>query len=120
MIIDNSSPSLIFLPGWGFPSSMWKNIVALINHHQSHVSTCVELSDALSAESFPPKAVLIGWSLGGLIAMKHCLRYPGRYQKLILINSAPYFSKFTGRYKHLAENNFSHFKKNVFALGILS
>lgn len=112
MTIDKRASSLIFLPGWGFPASMWRNMSSLRKKdYPSYRLTFVELSEALSAESFPANAVLVGWSLGGLIAIKHCLRHPRRYQKLILINSAPYFSKFTVRYKNLAENNFSHFKK---------
>lgn len=48
---------------------------------------------------------LLGWSLGGLIALKLAMLYPQQFEKVILLNSSP---------KFIAENNWGGIKQNDF------
>ncbi len=81
---NNHPQTLIFLPGWSFSVSMWNHIGGLIdNNEKLYIIKYVELSEIFETKKFPMGSILIGWSLGGLMAIKHCLLYPNRYQKLI-------------------------------------
>lgn len=53
-------------------------------------------ADGLRAHLGHAKVAVIGWSLGGLIAMNYALRHPDRVSHLILIGATPYidFSEF--------------------------
>lgn len=76
-----------FLPGWSFLPTLWEPIELL------------------------QESILIGWSLGGLQAIKLCLLEPHRYDKLILINSTPYFEKFSATYKEMANHDLPAFQQ---------
>ena len=86
--------TLTFLPGWSFSKTLWEPIESLI------------LQPARDE-----KTTLIGWSLGGLQAIRLCLLEPHRYDRLILINSAPYFSQFSADYWKMANHDLSAFQK---------
>lgn len=86
--------TLTFLPGWSFSETLWKPIESLI----------------LQVDH-PEKSTLIGWSFGGLKAIELCLLEPHRYDELILINSAPYFSQFSAHYWEMANHDLPAFQK---------
>ncbi len=74
-----------FFSGWSFSNTLWTETT--------------------------PDNILIGWSLGGLLAIKKCLEKPHYYQKLILINSTPYFSNFSDQYWQMAQHDLISFQK---------
>jgi pimeloyl-[acyl-carrier protein] methyl ester esterase len=39
----------------------------------------------------PPGATVLGWSLGGMIAMQMAIRYPNAFDRLVLIATSPQF-----------------------------
>uniref|UniRef100_A0A1A9UKI9 AB hydrolase-1 domain-containing protein n=1 Tax=Glossina austeni TaxID=7395 RepID=A0A1A9UKI9_GLOAU len=39
----------------------------------------------------PNKSILVGWSLGGLIASQIAIQHPKKFYGLIIISSSPYF-----------------------------
>ena len=47
-------------------------------------------------QAIPSESILIGWSLGGLIATKLAVLYPARVSKLICVASTPKFIKDSG------------------------
>jgi pimeloyl-[acyl-carrier protein] methyl ester esterase len=101
---------LILLHGWGMNAAVWTGLPAdatpgLTRH-------CIDLpghgnrplgpgpeggpgalwawADAILAAA-PPRAVWLGWSLGGLVALAAALRAPERVDGLILMTATPRF-----------------------------
>ncbi|RKZ39856.1 MAG: pimeloyl-[acyl-carrier protein] methyl ester esterase [Candidatus Parabeggiatoa sp. nov. 3] len=95
---------LILLHGWGFNGEIWNTIAAelsqqwtvyqvdLPGHGRSPMSeyrlpTLVEQL----ATDLPQKAVWIGWSLGGLLALAMARWQPASVRALVLVASSPRF-----------------------------
>lgn len=96
-----SKKNLIFIPGLGFSSSIFHLLESrLASHKLSYIDLplthqCPQaniniLIDHLHARLSHP-AILIGWSLGGLLANQLCVRYPKHYSHCILVTHSPYF-----------------------------
>jgi pimeloyl-[acyl-carrier protein] methyl ester esterase len=99
-------PTIVLLHGWGLHSAVWNRVlpslsevyriirIDLPGHGLSDQS--VDLSDleiltaALRKHIHSPARIL-GWSLGGLIALAYALRYPSATQRLVLVASTPRF-----------------------------
>lgn len=96
---------LVLLHGWGMNSRIWQPILPVLAQH-ARVS-CIDLPghghshklplglletvvDQL-ADHIPQDAVLMGWSLGGLIAQGLAHALPDRVAGLVLIASTPKF-----------------------------
>lgn len=100
-------PDLVLLHGWGLNSAVWQELIPLLAPHYclhlvdlpgfglSH-DACLE-SDNLSLWSqtilphLPERFSLLGWSMGGLIALRMTLDHPSRVTRLILTGSSPCF-----------------------------
>ena len=61
----------------------------------------------------PEKVTIIGWSLGGQIAMKYYLKYPKSVNYLVCISSTPCFIKKPGWEFGVSINFFSKFKEEL-------
>lgn len=72
----------IDLPGHG--RSAW---------HPARADFESQLDAVLAA--LPPRSVLLGWSLGGELAMEVARRHPARVAALVLVSSTPRFSQST-------------------------
>lgn len=100
-------PDLVLLHGWGLNSAVWQEIVPqLAPNYALHLvdlpgfgfsqKTVVESAD-LSRWSetvlphLPAQFNLLGWSMGGLIALRMALDHPERILRLILTGSSPCF-----------------------------
>ncbi|HKO88928.1 MAG TPA: alpha/beta fold hydrolase [Burkholderiales bacterium] len=97
-------PDLFMLPGWGMHRGMWGDLpVRLAEVSRTHacelpgygdnqgvVPILDDLVDELSKRA-PPKLDVLGWSLGGMLAMLWALRYPAQVRRLVLIGSTPSF-----------------------------
>jgi pimeloyl-ACP methyl ester esterase len=90
--------NLVFLPGWGFKASVWETIGARFPSH--HVMYCdlPALNDrSLSSvideigNHLPDNAVIIGWSLGGMLGAMLCEQYIAKCRSLITVSSSPKF-----------------------------
>lgn len=102
----NTSPiPTIFVHGWGLHSGIWQTMLTEFAH-----SVAVDLSGfgdnrrvvepysiaALATdllEHVPGPINLVGWSLGGLVAMQAALQAPERVQRLVLVASSPCFQQ---------------------------
>ena len=99
-------PAVVLLHGWGMHAAVWDEIVPTLSEH--YRVTCVDLPghglsdlsvdltdlDALCATLHTlmhPPIVLVGWSLGGLIALAYTLKYPSAVERLLLIAATPCF-----------------------------
>ncbi len=102
--ISGRGPNLVLLHGWAIHSGVFRDIADLLSaryrvhridlpgHGRSGRSECMgdlqQLADAV-APHVPTDAVIIGWSLGGLVALKLAQRRTVR--GLVLISTTPRF-----------------------------
>jgi pimeloyl-[acyl-carrier protein] methyl ester esterase len=96
---------IVLLPGWGFDVSIWNSLVQCLAGKYRFISLNVfdlmekdiqsTSLDSISKQlnrKIPNNAILLGWSLGGLIATHFCAKYPNQYNSLITIACTPRFS----------------------------
>ena len=93
---------IVFLHGWGFNSAVWHKVADDLA--KTHRVTLVDLPGfgrsvnekchydidslvELLVEVIPENAILVGWSMGGLISQAITLKYPQKIKKLILLGS---------------------------------
>src|SRR4030095_10146598 len=102
---SGSGPLLIYLPGMeGTARLFYKQepslsksftVVALPSRHivpfnyEDHISDLLTVFEKEKAE----KATIVAESFGGTVALQFALRHQDRIQKLILINTFPYFRR---------------------------
>ena len=101
-----AGPDLVLLHGWGMNAAVWEGLVEAVTN--GRCVTRVELpghgasrlephQDSLTAwadaclDAAPERAVWLGWSLGGLVALEAALRAPQRVAGLILLTATPRF-----------------------------
>jgi pimeloyl-[acyl-carrier protein] methyl ester esterase len=98
-------PDLLLIHGWGLSASIWSGIQAELS--RAWRVTCVDLPghghsregpvftlDGTVAQllaAAPARAVWVGWSLGGLLALEAAARAPERIAGLCLVASNPRF-----------------------------
>ncbi|MGM9453906.1 alpha/beta fold hydrolase [Legionella bozemanae] len=93
---------LIFFHGWGFDSQIWLPLVSKLS--MDYQLILVDLpgfghSSIMDWDSFkellmaqlPHQFALIGWSMGGLYAMRLAVEEPGRVDYLVNVTSSPRF-----------------------------
>ena len=101
-----TGPDLVLLHGWGMNSDVWETLlpkltpyfrvtlVDLPGHGRSLNSpadySLPNLANII-AKNLPSKFIVMGWSLGGMIATQIALNFPKQISKLILVASAPQF-----------------------------
>src|SRR3989338_11400445 len=103
--IKFSQNPVVLLHGWGLNHQVWSQLVlALPKELDVHtpdlpgfgLSPCPVSYDidsvlAQLAEQIPDQSTVVGWSLGGLLAIALASRYPDKVKKLGLIASSPCF-----------------------------
>lgn len=100
---------LVFIHGWRAHSDLWINWiqahfvdyrVTLIDLPGHGNSAPIQLSDEHSliddwqnaiVEVLPERSILVGWSLGGLLAQQIAISHPEKVKALILMASSPCF-----------------------------
>ncbi|PCI21503.1 MAG: pimeloyl-[acyl-carrier protein] methyl ester esterase [Piscirickettsiaceae bacterium] len=100
-----SGQNLVLLHGWGMNSSIWDSLlpelqrnfnvicVDLPGHGQSKCDatwTMEQFVDVL-ADQLPKQCVILGWSLGGMLALRYAAKYPSRVSGLIMLASSAKF-----------------------------
>jgi pimeloyl-[acyl-carrier protein] methyl ester esterase len=100
-------PEMILVHGWGLHSIVWDDVMpGLLEHFQVTVVDLPGLGrspmpggdynlDYLAQhvlEVAPEKAVWVGWSLGGLVAMRVASQHPERVSALVSVSSSPQFT----------------------------
>lgn len=107
MTKSGAGPDLVLLHGWAMNSSVWDLIlpkleanfrvtcVDLPGHGQSDFNDGWSLDgvvDAL-ANVFPKECGVLGWSLGGMLALRLASKYPKQVARLILLASSAKFTQ---------------------------
>ena len=97
---------LVLLHGWGLNAEVWQNIISRLSpHYRLHL---VDLPGYGRSQHFgaltlaqmaaqirpllPPQAIVVGWSLGGLVATQLALTAPEKLAALITVASSPCFT----------------------------
>ena len=103
---QGTGPDLLLLHGWGLHGGIWDTLLPrltphftvscldLPGHGQSrHVPMPAQLAElaALVAGAAPKQAVWLGWSFGGLVALRAALDGPQPMRGLVLANATPRF-----------------------------
>lgn len=97
---------LVLLHGWGLNAEVWQNMIPRLSpHFRLHLVdlpgfgrsqgfgplSLAEMAQQLLPQ-LPDRAVLLGWSLGGLVASQLALTRPERVAALITVASSPCFT----------------------------
>ena len=99
---------IVMLHGWAMHTGVWRDFARLLA--AEHQVVCLDLPghglsanmtpytleavvDAIYAQLPEQVCVLVGWSLGGNIALRLAEKYPQRIKSLVLIASNPHFIK---------------------------
>jgi pimeloyl-[acyl-carrier protein] methyl ester esterase len=106
METQGQGPELLLLHGWGLHGGVWDTLmprltphlrvtrIDLPGHGRSRSAPMPHSLTELTLQTMaavPPGAVVLGWSLGGLVALEAALRMPQRMRGLILANTTPRF-----------------------------
>ena len=99
---------LVLLHGWGLNLRVWDEVrgplaaerdvlaLDLPGHGRSpfdaDAASLEAQTDAVLA-ALPPRCALLGWSLGGQIALEMAVRAPARVVKLVLVATTPRFTQ---------------------------
>ncbi|MCC6303010.1 MAG: pimeloyl-ACP methyl ester esterase BioH [Gammaproteobacteria bacterium] len=101
-----AGPACVLLHGWGLHGGVWEDVardlatdhrvtrVDLPGHGRSAPpvdGATLEDFAAAVAGALPPRCDLIGWSLGGMVALRLAADHPDRVGRLILVAATPQF-----------------------------
>jgi len=96
---------LVFLHGWGQSGRIWHEQRAyfssmyavstpcLPGHGSAPGAPAADWVDGLAAGLPESPAIVVGWSLGGILAMRLALAYPGHVAALVLVSATPCFCR---------------------------
>lgn len=109
-IQKNDSRDVVFLHGWGFSAGVWDDLAGRLGPRlRAHVPdlpgygaapacapcTLEAMADAM-ARAAPRRCHVVGWSLGGEVALAWARRAPHQLQRLALIGTTPCFTSRPG------------------------
>ncbi|RVU39901.1 pimeloyl-[acyl-carrier protein] methyl ester esterase [Rheinheimera riviphila] len=104
--VANDKPVLVLLHGWGLNHAVWQQLLPQLTGQFSVLTPDLpgfglavdypepyRLADvaAVVAEQIPHGSLVLGWSLGGLVATQIALDYPEKVRALALVASSPCF-----------------------------
>jgi pimeloyl-[acyl-carrier protein] methyl ester esterase len=110
---------LVLIHGWGMSGNVWESLADKLSanhrvtildlpgygrsaHYVLPQYTLKSLADEL-VSLVPPGATVLGWSLGGMIAMQMALSYPNAFDRLILVATSPQF-QFSDDWPHAVDS----------------
>jgi len=115
---------LVLIHGWGNDSRVWQEALPLLRQQLDVITldipgfsasvSCSGWQEAVEiiGANLPEKCILMGWSLGGMLATRLAHRYSAQVEKLITLATNPSFVCRTGWPTAMAEPVFSDFYTN--------
>ncbi|MCZ4059950.1 pimeloyl-ACP methyl ester esterase BioH [Pantoea sp. LMR881] len=99
---------LVLLHGWGLNAEVWQSIVPRLSTHfrlhlvdlpgygrsQGFAALTLEEMARHLTPLLPQRAIVLGWSLGGLVATQLALTVPEKLRALITVASSPCFTAY--------------------------
>ena len=87
---------LLFIHGWAFSSKVFEGLPGLKVDLPAHGASTENYRDLDSllwsiARRIPDQSHVVGWSLGGSLALLLALRFPRKVKNLLLIGTTPFF-----------------------------
>jgi pimeloyl-[acyl-carrier protein] methyl ester esterase len=119
---------LVLIHGWGMHSGIWEPIIEKFsNQYTLHLvdipgmgrSDSIDpydlnhLVEAIS-QKLPSSFDILGWSLGGLIALKMSLLHPQKIHRMVLVGGTPCFINQTDWSYGVDVRDFNNFANNLF------
>lgn len=88
--------SPVFIHGWAFSSKVFGRLEGIKIDLPAHGESREPYRDFNSlvnslALSLPGKHDLVGWSMGGTVALLLALKFPSKVNRLFLVGTSPYF-----------------------------
>jgi pimeloyl-[acyl-carrier protein] methyl ester esterase len=125
--IGTGDRNLVLLHGWGLNAEVWRCIVEPLSAHfrlhlvdlpgfgRSQGFGALTLDEMVAAllPQLPEKSLVLGWSLGGLVASQLALRYPQRVEGLITVASSPCFTAQDDRWPGIKPDTLAGFQQQL-------
>lgn len=100
-----SEQQLLLIHGWGFGAAVWAPLVEMVGadvkvvtpslpgYDGRSVAPAADMENVIAvlSQGLTSPAVVVGWSLGGLLALELAQRHPGRVRALGLVACLPCF-----------------------------
>lgn len=116
---------LVLLHGWGFDHHIWDELIPRLREHRKVIALDVpgfgvgdmpqadpeNVTNLLLAQ-LPPRCVLLGWSLGGMLATHLAIHHPRRVAGLITVGSNLKWVA-TDHWPGASADNFAAFFENL-------
>jgi pimeloyl-[acyl-carrier protein] methyl ester esterase len=127
--VAGRGPDVMLIHGWGMHGGVWADVRdQLAQEYRVHVVDLPgmgysapiapfdlkRLAQVVAAE-LPENAAIIGWSLGGQVALRLALDHPGRVSRVALVGSTPRFVQGDGWQAGIAPQVFRQFAAQVAA-----
>ncbi len=124
---QGSGSPLLLIHGWGMHSGMWAQIAAeLSKSHRVHSvdlpgyagsNTCTPYDlDTLVqqlSDQFNEAMTVVGWSLGGQMALRWAQRHPAQVNRLVLVATTPCFVQKENWNTAMAEGTLQEFAASL-------
>jgi len=123
---DQEREPLVLLHGWGWDSSSWGPLLSALRRFGPVITIDLpgfgdspprsdlsweQLLDLL-ARSMPPRAILMGWSLGGMLAVALAARCPERVSRVITLAGNLCFVAHNGWPQAMAPADYEAFSRS--------
>jgi len=100
-----AKPALLLLHGWGLNRGVWQSLIPQLEPFYrvtaldlpgfggEAAAPAVDLEQMVErlAEQIEEPSVCVGWSLGGMLALRLAARFPEKISKLIMVAASPHF-----------------------------
>jgi pimeloyl-[acyl-carrier protein] methyl ester esterase len=121
---ESAMRDVVLLHGWGSTAAVWNDLRSRLSARirigapelPGHGSSLLSVSDTLDlmadalARSAPKRCDVVGWSLGGLVALAWAAAAPEQVGRLALIATTPSFVQRPGWPDAMAEETFAGFE----------